>query len=42
MLREGRPPCAVGFPGGEGTLDMTKRCLEYGGRLLDPDSMPLP
>lgn len=30
MLREGRPSAAVGFPGGDGTLDMTKRCLAYG------------
>ncbi|MCS3449808.1 hypothetical protein M2222_001371 [Bradyrhizobium elkanii] len=30
MLREGRPNCAVGFPGGNGTLDMTERCLAYG------------
>ncbi len=42
MLREGRPLCAVGFPGGKGTLDMTKRCLEYGVRVLDPGSISLP
>jgi hypothetical protein len=30
MLRVGRPNFAVACPGGTGTLDMTKRCLEFG------------
>lgn len=30
MLREGRPDVAIGFPGGSGTADMAKQCLEYG------------
>lgn len=30
MLREGRPNAAIGFPGGSGTADMAKQCLEYG------------
>lgn len=30
MLRLGRPSFAVGFPGGKGTRDMTKRCWQYG------------
>ncbi|SHH07153.1 DUF2493 domain-containing protein [Bradyrhizobium erythrophlei] len=30
MLREGRPEHAIGFPGGNGTRDMTKRCWLYG------------
>lgn len=30
MLREGRPNAAIGFPGGDGSRDMSKRCLDYG------------
>ncbi|WP_316196533.1 SLOG family protein [Bradyrhizobium sp. SZCCHNS3053] len=30
MLREGRPQLAIVCPGGNGTRDMTVRCLEYG------------
>lgn len=30
MLREGRPDKAIGFPGGSGTQDMARQCLEYG------------
>jgi hypothetical protein len=30
MLRVGRPNFAVACPGGTGTLDMTRRCLEFG------------
>jgi hypothetical protein len=33
MLREGRPNAAIGFPGGKGTLDMARRCWEFG---IDP------
>ncbi|WP_396604931.1 SLOG family protein [Bradyrhizobium sp. YCK136] len=36
MLREGRPSCAVGFPGGKGTRDMATRCLDYGLIPLSP------
>lgn len=38
MLREGRPNCAVGFPGGTGTADMTKRRLAYGITPLSVDA----
>ncbi|ARQ95298.1 hypothetical protein [Bradyrhizobium phage BDU-MI-1] len=30
MLREGRPDKAIGFPGGSGTANMAKQCIEYG------------
>jgi YspA, cpYpsA-related SLOG family len=30
MLREGCPDRAIGFPGGRGTKDMVRRCLDYG------------
>jgi hypothetical protein len=30
MLRVGRPNEAIGFPGGKGTRDMAKQCLENG------------
>jgi len=30
MLRVGRPDEAFGFPGGKGTKDMARQCVEYG------------
>jgi len=30
MLAEGQPDFAVGFPGGSGTADMCRRCIEAG------------
>lgn len=34
MLRIGKPDRAIGFPGGRGTLDMARKCVEHG---LVPD-----
>lgn len=36
MIVTGKPDIAIGFPGGAGTADMTKRVLDHGIRNFQP------